>query len=317
MKVRNLTKLALSGVALAAVAATLGTSTYAWYVTNSSATASGIGGSTQAGGLGNILLAQASSETTAKNGHGAFAQNITIDTETTTNTTSGLQPVTPGAYTAADSTASTESSWTPATELTAATWYNVDGGEVSNEYNKYIHFDIWVLSTSEASLNFSVNVTNKTSQPTTQISYASTGSPVAQGNTFAVDIVDALRIGYTQTNYDSAYTGTTAATSVIYDLKSIALDGNGLSYATNTTANTYTHYTDASSANANSYFSAVLGADPLFTTGATAATTISKITVVPNLETKLSFYIWLEGTDAQCFDSVSGQTFDISLTFSK
>ena len=58
MKFKGLTKLAMSGVALAAVAATLGTSTYAWYVTNSTATASNIIANTQATSSSNLLISK-------------------------------------------------------------------------------------------------------------------------------------------------------------------------------------------------------------------------------------------------------------------
>jgi hypothetical protein len=42
MKLKGLSKIAIAGAALAATAATLGTSTYAWYVSNVEATATGV-----------------------------------------------------------------------------------------------------------------------------------------------------------------------------------------------------------------------------------------------------------------------------------
>jgi hypothetical protein len=82
MKLKSLRKLALSGVALAAAATTLGTSTFAWYITNSTATASGVEGTVQAGAGGNVLLAQnatgssAVSETGSTGSHGAWSQTL-------------------------------------------------------------------------------------------------------------------------------------------------------------------------------------------------------------------------------------------------
>lgn len=62
---KNLTKLALSGAALAAVAATLGTSTYAWYTTNPTVSANNIVAGTSDTGSSSIFISKDSDE--AKN----------------------------------------------------------------------------------------------------------------------------------------------------------------------------------------------------------------------------------------------------------
>jgi len=348
MKLKGLTKLALSGVALAAVAATLGTSTYAWYVTNSEAKVAGVIGTTKAGGLGNILVAQKASEG-AVNGHGAFATSITLDSGNITATTGakGLAPVLPVAstYTSADlklnaattgqSAAAANYSITTAaqTGLIDATtkWIDSKGVEVAMPASTatsgsipYIQFDVWVLNTASDSVYFEFDIQNTTSTANlvNQLAYAGTGLPnntstaVKQGETFNANIVDALRMAYTQTDYtttdNTTYTGTTATSSTILDVASAA---KTVTYADGISAATFT--TDG---NANDYYNAVLGQNDAIVRTASGVNGSGKkqtITVVQNQETKLSFYIWLEGSDAQCFDSVSGQSFNISLTFTK
>lgn len=315
MKLKGLTKLALSGVALAAVAATLGTSTYAWYVTNSKATVEGVQGTAKAGGLGNVLVAQASTASGKVNGHGAFAQDITLNTGniTQTSTTAGLLPTLP--VTGINETTAT--TVTAASKITSATpWVDVDGKQMNS--GSYVQFDVWVLSTDAETVNLSYTIENTTQKTllVNQLAYAADGLPtgVNQGDTFNVNIVDALRMSITQTNYDSAYSGTELASSTILDVRGSATS-NTFGSAAGTVEST--DFATPNSGTANSYYKAVLGAEKPIVEAATTALsqTTTAITVVPNLETKLSFYIWLEGSDAQCFDSCSGQSFAIHLAF--
>ena len=75
-------KLVLSGLALAATAATLSTSTYAWYVSNTSADVDGGTAATMAGtSSGNLLVAQNVTKTDLGSltaGKGAFSNSINI-----------------------------------------------------------------------------------------------------------------------------------------------------------------------------------------------------------------------------------------------
>lgn len=318
MKLKGLTKLALSGVALAAVAATLGTSTYAWYVTNSTATVGNIQGTAQAGGTGSILVAEAQA-TGGKNGHGAWAKNIeTLNTNNyaSTTTASGLIPATPVSAVAGVGTSTLSS--TPATSLDSNTkWVNSKGVEIANTEKRFLEFDVWVLSTDTTSVNFSFAIDNTTASTAikTQIAYTGTGLPsgVTQGQTFAVNIVDALRVGYTQYTYDStAATSTTAlegtkGASKIFDAaqaSSSSVVATGANFAEN-------------DGNAHTYYESVLGSnDYILTTGPTLATgSTFSITVEKNIETRLHFYVWLEGTDTCCFDSCNGQSFKLGLQF--
>lgn len=320
MKLKGLTKLALSGVALAAVAATLGTSTYAWYVTNATATVGNINGTAEAGGTGSVLVAEALA-TGGKNGHGAWQKSITslnTGNYTSTTTASGLIPATPVSAVSGAATSTLTS--TPATLLDSSTkWAKANGNLIGEAEKGYIEFDVWVLSTDATKVNFSFGIANTTvaSDINTQIAYNGTGLPtgVSQGDTFAVNIVDALRVGYTRYDFDStaatassALPGEKASSSVFFDASkasSSSAVADGASFATVNTGN------------AHDYYHQVLGAnDKILETGPSingAATT--ELTVTKNVEIKLHFYVWLEGTDAQCFDSCNGQSFKLDLKF--
>jgi len=328
MKLRGLTKLALSGVALAAVAATLGTSTYAWYVTNSTASANGVTGRAKAGGLGNVLVAQNATGTGATNGHTKFAQNMNFNTSNFTATTisgegdsqvdQGLLPTTPvtaaNAKTTDQITAAADLSVTAATTITAGTvWVDAKGQTMST--NRYITFDLWVLSSDATELTMTYTISNTTAANavTQQIAYAPNGLPsaVSQGENFAVNFIEALRMSMSVATGDSAKLGasTSTVTSGIFDVKASASESS---------ATIYEDFVAGAGANANSYYTDVLGDNLIITTGPsiTLTGTSQTLTVGQNEETKYTFYIWLEGTDAQCFDSCAGQSFGIDFQFS-
>lgn len=333
MKLKSLRKLALSGVALAAAATTLGTSTFAWYVTNSEATVTGVKGTAQAGGLGNVLVAQKSTESAAVNGHGKFAKTQALSSASITQTTAsaGLVPSTPLktlTKTTATASASATLTSTPATLLNDSTiWSDAEGTEfaVAERAGKaFIEFDVWVLSSDADKVKFSFSIANTTasSAVTKQVAYAATGLPstVNQGDSFAVNFVEALRIAYTQYTYTSteqaaftsaASVGTAASASVFFD--------NTKATASSTVADgtDFVSHTNMSGASANGYYDAVLGADTLsIKTGSTVnGTADQQITLTKGVESRLHFYVWLEGTDEACFDSCSGQSFDIALSF--
>lgn len=320
MKLKGLTKLALSGVALAAVAATLGTSTYAWYVTNSTASVGNINGTAQAGGTGSVLVAEKAASD-GKNGHGAWQKNIeslNTDNYTATTTAAGLIPATPVKTVSGAGTSTLTS--TPATLLNSSTtWVKANGDTMTNADLAYMEFDVWVLSTDATKVKFSFGLANTTASDkiNTQIAYNGTGLPtgVSQGDNFAVNIVDALRVAYTRYDFDStAATSTTALAgeeadaSVFYDASKASSSSKVETGASFATVNT---------GNAHNYYHQVLGAnDKILETGPSInGTTAQELTVTKNIEIKLHFYVWLEGTDLQCFDSCNGQSFKLDLKF--
>jgi hypothetical protein len=314
MKLKSLRKLALSGVALAAAATTLGTSTFAWYVTNSTATASGVQGAANAGGAGNVLVAQATSATgsLAVNGHGAFKQNITMESSnfgldgsnTAATTTAGLNPATPGTAalaTDADDPSDYANAITSSSQLASAVWVDKDGVEQAS--GNYIKFDIWLLSTSKTSITLSYSISNTTAGTDVkkQLAYANDGLPtgVSQSNTFAVNIVDALRMAIVPT-------GATLASAVSTGLFDVAGSAS---------ANTATYGSFVTGGSANDYLTAVLGEECVRDGVDGVSQSAIGLTVAANEEAKLTFYVWLEGTDGQCFDSCGNQTFKIDFSF--
>ncbi len=451
MKIKGLTKLALSGVALAAVAATLGTSTYAWYVTNSTATAKGASGMASANGGGSVLLAQnlASNETVtdANHGHTAFAPNIEFTDANMTMDVNGLVPTTPREYALTSDTALvtgkkyyTRSAQAPYTYTEVAspavanigtyyekgaaqataidantTWHNNKGAESTT--GKYLTFDLWVFSSEVSKINMTYGFVNTSTdnEINSQIAYATDGSPVEYGNTFIKNIEHSLRMAYNQTNYVKTETNSVTYTQVTgeyvagtqyyvrngyaettvadatdfanrksklyirsaaepytytvqttgtydedatyyqekYDYADIEEFEDNVTYYTRSTSKTQsfdagslygtTKFINVSQSasktkstapyietydfvaanngasgagNAHTYYNAVVGNDPVYTTEAYSdATGAQQLTVVPGQETKLTFYVWIEGTDTDCFDSIQGQTFALNFKF--
>jgi len=85
MKIKRFTKLALAGVGLAATAATLTTSTYAWYVTNSEVTATGVSGQVASAGAGSLYISKnLYDESTSKYGPNSYQFDIELNAATKT-----------------------------------------------------------------------------------------------------------------------------------------------------------------------------------------------------------------------------------------
>lgn len=273
-------KLFLSVAALAVCAATLVSTTFAWYVSNSNASVSGAKGSTAAAGSeGNLLVAQASDN---KNGStaGAFAQNITLVDGNVLKPAKGLLPV-----------SSTD----------AETFTDKDQSPVTQEAGAYIEFKIWVLSTKETAVTMEVTIKNiTTDKTTTQTCYNPTGAPVEQGQPFKVDAMKALRVAVAQDDGDF----------VIYNadtLDSTYATPDGL-------------VSTGTDVDAQEYYKAIIGSYPKAGASVADPTTkpadFQSVTVTADKESLLTFRVWLEGSDSWCFDSCSGQDFSFDFAFS-
>ena len=279
MKLRN--KILMSAAALAACAATLTSTTFAWYVSNNQATANNIQGSTAAAGTqGNILVAK------TENGvAGAYTQNISFAGDTThiMIPEKGLIPVTKVV--------------TGEGESKTETWKAVDDSTIA-EADAYMTWDVWVLSTTKTDVTVELSVTNKTTNPTVQTCYNATGAPVAQGETFAIDAVEALRMEVLQ---DGESLG-------VFSVKQLATNYSS--------PDAYTQLKDDT--DSNKYYKALMGKDPLggvTETDPTATTDFTALTVTANVGSKLTYRVWLEGTDSACFDSCAGQIFEFALKY--
>lgn len=178
-------------------------------------------------------------------------------------------------------------------------WIGVDGNEVLTSAYQEVSF--WVLSTDATTVNVATTIANVTTSFVDQRLLNATGKPtgaegeLAINSTFHKDAVEALR-------FEVLVQGTSVG---VFDAEGMYAD-----YATKAGC--------ATGGDANAYYAAVMGAAPAG--GATVAApteAFNKITVVAAEETKVTIRIWLEGTDADCFDSCIGQdvtfSFDLSI----
>lgn len=239
MKFKGLTKIALAGAAVAVTAGTLATSTYAWYVTNNTATAKNIEIVTLSGDGGNLLLDQSNgANTTTRTGDAVTT--LTMTTDNVAGPTNGLTPTTPIALAAA--TAVTDAT-TFATARDEGKLYTVDGSTIAHvaadaEYDSgatykiaslaettidawvdaqgavmstpYIEFKIWVNNTTATGVTIEdfkvLNTTNSTNPLPKQTVYSRNGLPTEVGTatSFAVDAAESLRVAVQNSAYTEA-----------------------------------------------------------------------------------------------------------------
>jgi hypothetical protein len=321
MKFKGLTKLAMSGVALAAVAATLGTSTYAWYVVNPTANVTNVQASTANAGDTSILVSKDGSNFSGKiafgandfNGSGVFANN----------NRAAFVPV------------------RPIEKVDGTAFYTGDvldaDATTSNTSNAYLKFSVWVKAAKAGDVSVKLSATNTTgvdaSHTTatlpTQYAYQDVTSSITATNTFTVDAINALR---TAVFIDAATTATVYETDKIAYQSNYSADSKystlSLGQVNDTTKKTGTATlidadgvtsTSESLKGAHLYYAQVMTELPVTTTDnvtVTSATNISDVTLAAaNTAVKLTFVVWLEGGDDLCFDACGGQTFEFGLQF--
>jgi len=285
MKLKGLSKIAIAGAALAATAATLGTSTYAWYVSNIEATATGVVAQMQDSSGGSVYISKDS-----KNFKSSVVYDDTdfIDNNDFGNVNAQFFPVTTTdglAFKDLEGTAD------DGHRLVVSTWINADK-------------DITVLPRLGV-------VNNSTASAVQQTLYADINDNYRATQTLAVDAVFALRMALfvddaaTPTIYDVAKIAKNpAADYVKYTKKSGFADDADLAVST-----------QGSKGAAHDYYEAVTG-ETLTTdqvTPAAATESWGTISLTADTPVKLKFVFWLEGADPECFDSCAGQ--NISFTF--
>jgi len=329
MKLKGLTKLALSGVALAAVAATLGTSTYAWYISNTTASVSGAEGSTaQADTSGSLYAAGYTMHEASKWGNkvslnGGSEKDATHDYISVAN----LTPVTKAT---ADATTAYNAKVAAADAVnpTPGSFVDKAGAAVTAANGAYLEFEVWLIQrgTKVRQVAPKLTITNETSADTIaaskQTAYSSNnlpGSGLAAGSAFKVDAVHALRVEIENT---TGYASKKAADAYTAD----DLVGTKV-FAADTAFETYSTKSGmVTGGSANGYYNSVVDGVNLYGCGAGSAGNLCADVVAPSgtwgnfylkpeTETKLTFRIWLEGTDAQCFDSCVAQSFKFALEF--
>ena len=312
MKLRN--KLILSCAALAAVATTAFSTTFAWYTANDTVKASGITGKTSEDDATLLLI----SETGLQSSWGA---KVTIDSSAVT-----LDPV---AYNATDKA---YYPWDPQANEEAATASS--GGLTTDD--DYISFYLYFKSGSSQSLDVVIDsfaLINTTGGGTSTVAPTlPTFSVLADGtgvtaNSYSVNMFRALNVVLTvEGGTEVAKNGTTptctaAATRTVYNCDALASGDNIV----------------VNSANAHTYYNNVKSLDPGIDDDKVASESSTSIETLQTGAFKFAvptgagaqaasgaldnilmvrFDIYLDGWDKMCFDACRKQTFSLDMEFS-
>jgi len=329
MKLRN--KLILSCAALAAVATTAVSTTFAWYTSNVDVSANGITASSQESDSSTLLI----SKTGAKRSWGAKAEFDMATQETGT-----LVPVTyaSGNYYTWDQDNDQASS-------TAIDWA-LSGGIYRNQFLSFI---VYFKSGTTDSLEVGwsgITITNTTTTLPGKTLMTNEGLAGVTSTQYTVDILRALRIstnaasskevasGYAAqynaaqgTQGQEGYVPAATVTRTTYQLETnYHTKADSLDSATSFNAHTYydtikgtTISEDAKATAGTSETAAQLAAstDGVFATPISLGTTGAGAQTGDNVDNVLAvrFDVYLDGWDTACFDACQGQTFTIALNF--
>ena len=282
MKKSRIAKFALLGASAAALAATLSTSTYAWYVSNKQANVNGGTGATGSAGSDGSVLVSWTGDADTYYKEIAWAD----DSDKIAN---DLSPV----------------------SFDGTGWYGITttGTKPADAYTvtpgsgniPAIRFDVWVKTGNGATVTPTLTITTtKQNANNGQIAYVATGLPTAKltsagvvdatsgtvpsmGSTFLVDAKYAL---YAQ----QIVTGVATPSY-------LAVDGTDLG------------------GSAHSYYTAVTSNTPWVVAPQTAAG-LDTIATTANTGVKVTYTIYLDGGDLQCFNSCAGWNIAFNLQFS-
>jgi len=337
MKLKGLTKLALSGVALAAVAATLGTSTYAWYVSNSKAEVSNISGQSNSQAAGSLLLNQLAAD--PDNGkvieYSAWTNKLAFSTLAFQSDSSfRLDPVTKD-----------KTGYIPSGDgVTATGWHDAALKPVTNDTTSrpygYFMFGIETTDDAKRTVNMTFGIANNTVTRPTQTAYDEAGLPtnpdseadpkakVQVGASFTEDFIQALKFDY----HVDELTASSAIKSYDQYLTEVTASYAANSFLNKDLNDAYAspeHY--ASDGNAHTYYKA-LSDDNRVETVTQGVTTYGEIkggeqdgsqalsqgTTQFTIADSTKKYVlvvryWLDGADPQCFDSCVGQSFLLNM----
>lgn len=292
-------KLFLSVASLAVCAATLVSTTFAWYVSNTTAEVQRVSGSTAGAGTdGNLLVAQDKGPDTTEEllSWGQYIAEVTPSVNTQLNPTTKATAAASG--------------------VEVGDWVDKEGKLIAAadaaSGQPYLQFEFWVLSTGEQEeVTIEYTLTNTTTDLTPQKVYNTTGAPssLALGDTFTSDACRALRMDvFTSTLLD------VTTLTPIGNAKNIELDKAATGYQTKTGC--------VDTGNAGTYYKQIVNKIGYGTNGTSGASTDSGLkawtsfAISPNTPLKLTFRIWLDGTDVNCFDSCVGQTFALKFNLS-
>ncbi len=303
MKLRK--KLLLSCAALAACATTLVSTTFAWYTSNTTVTASNITGTSAASGSELLLISQ-----DASNWDTAIA-----DVQESASSAE-LQPLAYiGGY------LGTMTTTTPSADAAG-----------------YVEFVLYIKNASTTTGNLVMEITeleNTTGTLPMKSVIGANHKYLALSESTAEYKVDFLRALCLEIEVAQVTDGTpAAAVSTAYDLETTAVALNG-AFADSLTGKTGGAVTESSTDlfNAHQYYNEVMGLDgtegktPIATTDSTVKSDITNCEIdlgaLPTAGTadtannylKLTFKVFLNGWDLACFDACQGQSFQMGLSF--
>lgn len=268
MKKSRIAKFALLGASAAALAATLSTSTYAWYVSNKTATIDEYTGTTAS------AVADGSIRISWTGDSESYYKDLSWDDD--------------------DADDDHMNALAPAHFVSQAgatyTFHDVSEGAEDG----YIQFSMYIIADKDnTTVTPTITIENKTSSTTLnaikQIAYNG-DCPVDQGKSFVCDALDAMYVGLSEND---------AATK----------------WKAAPTAGKLASGTNASNGKAHVYYQHLVGALPTnFDSPVSTSSTWSTLTVGTTAK-KLTWTIFLDGGDVDCWNSCGGQTFDISLSF--
>lgn len=313
MKLKS--KLIMSGVALAACAATLTSTTYAWYTTNTEVGATGISGATASVGTSSIFI--------SKDGGTTWAQSVTLTADDTTSGNFSTAALVPLQYGQKETTTGFfdldgSTSGSGNTTLNFKLWVrtsavSTEAGSIDLYLNKFI-VDSADITTSDNLLQNRAPGASSTALADygiyTQLTDLSGLSSVA---TYGVDASRALAM-YTTANY----TGGTPVTG-LYDLETSGTKKNS----------TGALQGDTEGLDALKYYNAVMGTTFSRTAannGVTASeqtalthgvteVAIAKLDQTGVEMTQIEFKVFLDGWDKYCFDACKNSSISIELSF--
>lgn len=290
---KNLTKLALSGAALAAVAATLGTSTYAWYTTNPTVSANNIVASTSDTGSSSIFISKDPGTTKT------WSSTVTFGA--TDFSSSKLIPL---SYDAAGkfsslvtSTGALSTSEAAGTNVLSTTLYFKSSKTTTAQkvYIKSIAIENTTTGTFPTADNLAYDAAAEAGEKV--------GGVLKNAATYSVDFRNALAMAVV----NSADTVDTSF--------SLGVDAYYGGTAPSTTI--------TSGADAQGYYDAVMETN-LAAGAKTAAAALAKTatpTPIATLPTDgvaydtVQFYVYLDGASQWCYDACQGQSFKLNLSF--
>ena len=304
MKKSRIAKLALMGASITALAATLTTSTYAWYVSNKTANVNAVTGQTDsAAGDGSISLSTSGISN-------EYYKTISLTAAANYNGVSA------------------DVKLAPVTTSTGNTFIKDDNSAAAA--TAVYKYEFYVKSEEDCEIIPTITVTNTTQNAEIpyQINYsagaASSVTGVEKGASFTIDALNALyvsqstEIGKTYSSTQTKYEVGTSQTGAISTPQASAVTGGGVVKASYSAAITALAATQKATGGAHAYYKEIMGTDPahveenLYTKTATA---IGNITLKANTPQKVTYYLWLDGADDQCFNACAGQKLSVAFSY--